>query len=148
MLNLQQLNEFFNKYIVNLENLLPDSIYILNLELLHHFDLLHFQPQPDSKLDQGISKRFNIIETHEKVTLVNDEFIIWMYPDKSENTTLTYTLIALNRGEKEPQLEAAFIAAGVFNSSKLVLRVLEKFLSEIHELESLLTNLRTTEKGQ
>jgi len=52
-----------------------------------------------------------------------------------EANSSTYALIALNHGETEPQLEAAFIASGVYNSSALVSKVLEKFLLDIQENE-------------
>jgi hypothetical protein len=60
-----------------------------------------------------------------------------------DHTPLTYTLIALNRGDCEPQLEVAFIASGVYNSSKLVLKVLEKFLIEIQETETTLAKFQS-----
>ena len=53
------------------------------------------------------------------------------------------TLIALNH-EEQPQLEIAFSTSGVYNSSRLVLRVLEKYLQEIQETEDTLKSLKNT----
>lgn len=143
MYDLSLLEEYYKKFIKSLCSLIPEGIYFINLELLHHFDLLHFQPQTEYK-DPALTRYFHIVETSEKITLINDEFIIWIMPDRVDETPLTYTLIALNRGEQEPQLEAAFIATGIYNSSKLVLKVLEKFLIEIQDTEIALAKLQET----
>lgn len=143
MHNFSLLEEYYKKYIKDLYSWIPEGIYFINLELLHHFDLLHFQPNAEYK-DPILTRYFHIIESPEKITLLNDEFIVWIMPDKVDHTPLTYTLIALNRGEEEPLLEAAFIAGGVYNSSKLVLKILEKFLIEIQETENTLSKFEKT----
>ena len=56
-----------------------------------------------------------MIETTEKITLINDEFVIWIVPEKVNNSATTYTLIALNRNDG-PQLEVTFITSGVYNN--------------------------------
>lgn len=141
MHNLSQLEGYYKKFARELVDLIPEGVYFINLELLNHFDLLHFQPMTERK-DAVLTRYFHVIESPEKVTLLNDEFVIWILPDKVNQSPLTYTLIALNRGEEEPQLEVAFIASGVYNSSKLVLKVLEKFLVEIQETEKTLSKLQ------
>lgn len=141
MHDLTLLDEYYNKFAKDMNLLIPDGIYFINLELLHHFDLLHFQPSaelPDSVLTQ----HFQVVESAEKITLFNDQFIIWIMPEKMFGASCTYTLIALNHGDQHPQLEAAIIASGVYNSSKLVLKVLEKFLAEIQENERMLEKLQ------
>lgn len=142
MQDLSLLDHYYKKFAKDLYSLIPDGIYFINLELLHHFDLLHFQPNAKHK-DSVLSQHFQVIESPEKITLLNDEFVVWIMPEKILNTSVTYILIALNPpGEQEPQLEAALIASGVYNSSKLVLKVLEKLLFEIQETERTLTQLK------
>ncbi len=138
MYNLSIIEECYKKFIKGLYSWIPEGIYFINLELLHHFDLLHFQPRVESK-DPILTRYFQVFESPEKVTLLNDEFVIWIMPEKVDRTSLTYILIALNRENQEPQLEVAFIASGVYNSSKLVLKVLERFLVEIQETEMILS---------
>lgn len=141
MQDLSLLDQYYKKFAKDLYSLIPDGIYFINLELLHHFDLLHFQPDAGHK-DSVLSHHFHVIESSEKITLFNDQFVIWIMPEKVMDTSVTYTLIALNHENQEPQLEAAFIASGVYNSSKLVLKVLEKFLFEIQETEKALSKFK------
>lgn len=133
------IEENFKKFISNIRYWIPEDIYCVNLNLLHHYDLLHFYPfykENESKL----TRFFQIFESSEKITLINDEFVIWIKPDFLDHVPVTYTLIALNKGNEELHLETAFISSGVYNNTKLVLRVLEKFLLEIQETNNLLSN--------
>ncbi len=141
MHNLSLIEEYYNKFIKNLYLWVPEGIFFINLELLHHFDLLHFQPISRKK-NSNLTSHFHIIESSEKLTLINDEFIVWIIPDRMDQIPITHTLIALNHTDREPQLEVAFIASGVYNTSKLVLKVLENFLIEIQDNENALANLK------
>ena len=141
MQNLSLLNEYHKKFAKDFYALIPDGIYFINLALLHQFDLLHFQPDAEPA-ESVLSQQFFVIEAPEKITLVNDQFIVWIMPEIAFDTSLTYVLIALNRGEQEPQLEAAFIASGIYNSSRLVLKILEKLLLDIQETEEALAHLQ------
>jgi hypothetical protein len=143
MRNLSLIEEYYRKFINNVFHWIPEGIYFVDLELLHHFDLLHFQPNADYR-DPVMNRYFHMIESVEKITLINDEFIVWIIPDKMNQIPVTCTLIALNRPDREPQLEAAFIASGVYNTSKLVLKVLEKFLIEIQETGKTLSHIKET----
>lgn len=139
MHNLSLIEQYYQKYIKNLYYWIPEGIYTINLSLLNQLNLLHFQfPRQHDPL---LTKYFHIVDSFEKITLINEEFIIWILPEKVENKPITYTLIALN-GEEEPKLEIAFIASGVYNTSRLVLKVLEKFLIEIQENEKWLKELK------
>lgn len=143
MYNFQLVEDTYNKIIKNVEFWIPEDIYYVNLELLQHYDLLQFQP-PINQIDPVENRLFNILETPEKITLINNEFVIWIIPDNTDSRMLTQVLIALNKGEEEPQLVAAFVASGVYNSSRLVLRVLDKFLIEIHDAELALSKFKKT----
>lgn len=138
MRDLSTIDEYYKKFIKDLHFWIPEGIYFVNLELLHHFDLLHFQPIGIHRKDPLMTRYFHIFETPEKITLINDEFVVWIVPDRMDQTPLTHVLIALNSEEGELQLEVAFIATGVYNTSRLVLKVLEKFLIEIQETEKAL----------
>lgn len=141
MHNLSLIEESYQKFIKNLDFWIPDGIFNVNLELLQHFNLLHFQPSNERK-EPPLTGYFQIIESPEKITLINDQFIVWIIPDKTDLYPVTYTLIALNKGDQEPHPEAAFIASGVYNTSKLVLKILEKFILEIQENEQTLSKYR------
>lgn len=143
MHNLSLLEEYYQKFINNVNLMIPEGIYFINLELLYQYDLLNFQPKAGGK-EPSVTRYFHIYESPEKITLINDEFIIWIAPETSDQVPRTHTLIALNQGDKEPQLEVAFIASGIYNNSRLVFKVLEKFLIEIHETEAALSKFERT----
>lgn len=142
MHNFSKIEEFYNKCINDLDHSVHEGIFIVNLDLLHRFDLLHFGPQEEPS--NGMLERyFQMVETPEKLTLVNEEFVIWIFPSQLENEPVTYTMIALNHPEG-PKLEAVFIAAGVYNQSNLIMRLLEGFMAEIQDNERMLSNMEKT----
>ncbi|MFA6914835.1 MAG: hypothetical protein WC222_00420 [Parachlamydiales bacterium] len=132
--NLQVLEQHYKEYTKNLMEWIPDGIIHVDLGLLQKLDLLD---DNSTDVSLGLTRYFNVIETFEKITLINEQFVIWIVPEMQNNQLVTYTLIALNN-DKGPKLELAFATSGVYNSSKLVLRVLEKFLVEIQENEQLM----------
>lgn len=140
MHNLFLIEESYKKFVKNLNKFIPEGFYNVDLDLLYQLDLLHFKPLP-MKRDSSVSRYFQIVETKEKITLINDQFVVWIIPGKFNEVPVTYTLIALNRGENEPQLEASFVTRGIYNSSRLVLKILEKFLGEIQENEIVISKL-------
>lgn len=136
--DLNSIEQAFQRYIENLGAWLPEGIIDVDLPLLQRFDLIDYQQNElEMPKDPALTRYFHVIETQEKITLINDQFVVWIVPDKIEEVPITYTLIALHTG-KEPRLEMAFATSGVYNSSHLVLRVLEKFLEEIQENEELI----------
>jgi len=137
--DISQLDEVYNKFITNLEDWSPEGITEVNLKLLQSFDLLHYHRRESH--DPGLTRYFHVVETPEKITLVNEQFVVWIVPDKIENLPVTYILIALNK-DSIPHLEIVFQTQGIYNSSRLVLRVLEKYLQEIHETEDLLSHYK------
>lgn len=137
--DITHLEECYKKYIKNIHTLLPEGIIDVDLKLLQQHDLLSYHRK--EKKDPSLTRYFHVIETTEKITLVNEQFIVWIVPEKINHVPITYTLIALNQGDM-PHLEMAFAASGCYNSSRLVLRVLETFLQEIQETEDLLTKFK------
>jgi hypothetical protein len=136
MSNLSLIEEYYEKYINNLSESLPDGIIEVDIALLSELDLLNFDPGL-SKEEDTLTRYFHVIESIEKITLINDDYVIWIVPDYLDQNPVTFTLIALN-APKGPQLETAFCTSGVYNSSGLVLRVLDKFIREIQETQSLI----------
>lgn len=129
----------YKKYIKNMEEWLPDGVIDVNLELLHRLDLLHYHRKIPE--DSMLTRYFHIVESEDKLTLVNDDYIIWIVPEKIDFVPMTITLIALNKDD-EVRLELAFTTSGIYNNSQLVLKVLEKYLQEIQNTEDLLTSLK------
>ena len=116
---------------------MPEGIIDVDLDLLHKMGLLHYHDSV--KRDARLTRYFHVLESTDKITLINDLFVVWIVPDKIGHAAVTYTLIALN--PDQPHLELAYSTSGVYNSSKLVLRILEKYLEEIQENEDFIMNL-------
>lgn len=132
------LEECYKKYIKDISKWIPEGIVNVDLSVLQRFGLLCHHGREAH--DPALTRYFHVIESPDKITLVNDQFIVWIVPEKVQNTAVTYALIALN-GPDQPHLEMVFAAAGVYNTSKLVLRLLEKFLEEIQENEDMLKKM-------
>lgn len=138
MHNIKTLEKYFRKYLKSFPNLTAENFIHVDLNLLHEFDLLKFHET--KSFDYGLTRYFQVIETPDKITLVNEEFVIWIVPENIDGKAMTYTIVAINE-EKEPRFELVFLLSGVYNTSHLVLSVLERFLFEINENEQALRKL-------
>lgn len=137
-----ELDSSYEQFIRRLPELIPDGITFVDLKLLQKLGLLYEELESDTST--SLTRFFHVVESKDKITLFNDQFVIWIVPEKVNNEPTTLVLVALDDHSK-PKLEMAFSMTGIYNTSRLVLRVLEKFLSEIQENEDLLTHL---EKNQ
>lgn len=135
---LSEIDLCYKKYIKDLSRWLPDGLIVVDIDLLQELDLLAFHSQPN---DPGFTRYFQVIESDEKITLVNDQFIVWIVPEKHDDEAYTYIIIATNTAEV-PHLELAFRVSGAYNTSRLVLRLLEKYLHDIQETEESLRHIR------
>lgn len=140
MNNISLLEESYKKFASNLNLWLPEeSILKVNLELLLNLDLLSFHNQETPNIE--FARCFYVIETEDKITLVNDEFVIWIVANLIDGSPTTHVLMGLNDQIKGPKLELAFITSGVYNTSKLVLQILERLLKEIKETEDFIEKI-------
>jgi hypothetical protein len=140
-MNEHVLEKHYQEYAHNLASWVPEGVVEVDLMLLHNLNLLHYYTGTSS--DAGLTRYFQVIETFDKITLINEQFVVWIVPDSAHQNPMTYTLIA-RQTVSGPHLELVFITRGVYNNSKLVLRVLEKFLEEIQENQAILESLTTT----
>ena len=136
MLNPVQIEDLYREYMDNLSQWAHDGVISVNLKVLHELGLL----ESDDKTDvDEITQYFHVIESAEKVTLFNDQFIVWIVPRMEQDVPITYVIIALNSSEKT-HLEVVFTTSGVYNTPKYVLRVLQYFLLDMLETEATLTS--------
>ncbi len=140
MNNLAKLEAVYRKYTQNLPDWLPEGITRVDLALLQRLDLLDFDKKPE-KADSGLTRYFQAVEQEDKITLINEQYTIWIVPAQYEELATTYTLVALNKPGHDPELEIGFAVSGVYNTSKMVLKLLEKFLADIQENEEALKKL-------
>jgi hypothetical protein len=137
MTDITIIEDSYKKYIRDINKWMPEGIIDVDLNLLQRLGLLHYYDQLNK--DAKLTRYFHVLESNEKITLINETFVVWIVPDRIGHTAITYTLIALNPAH--PHLELVYSTTGVYNSSKLVLRILEKFLEEIQENEDIIMNL-------
>ena len=127
------IEEYFHKFMEKMSSFLPEGPILVDIDLLEKLDLLNL----DKKAESSLTRYFNVLESQDKITLINDEFVIWIVPDNTGSIPNTLVLIALNK-DGIPHLELSFITSDIYNSSKLVLRILEKLLYDIQENEETL----------
>ena len=133
-----ELDSSYAQFMNHLPELIPDGILEVDLELLKRFNLLDADA---SQTSANLTRFFHVVEAPEKITLFNDQFVIWVVPENCQDEAVTLVLIAINRSN-QPKLEMAFATSGIYNTSKLVLRIIEKLLAEIQETEELITQLK------
>lgn len=135
MNNISLLEESYQKFLKDNMSL-PDGILKIDLNYLFKNDLLKFY-SPNLQF----TRSFYVMETEDKITLLNDEFVVWIVADYFDDLPCTYVLIALNQQIKGPKLEMAFVTAGVYNTSNMVLQILEKVLQDIKDTEEVLLKI-------
>lgn len=136
MYNASLIENYFRKIIQDLPAYLPEGMIQVDIDLLQNFDLLSM----DKIQDPALTRYFHVIDSLEKITLINNEFIIWIVPENKGHSLKTYVYIAINKNGT-PHLELGFATSDIYNSSKLVLRILEKFLHEIQENEATIASI-------
>ncbi len=75
---------------------LPDGIVEVDLALLHRLGLLKYHS--DEKERFSLTRYFHVIESPDKITLINEQFLIWIVPEQINDIPATYTLICFKSG--------------------------------------------------
>jgi len=131
------LSFFYEKFVDDLTRGYTDGVEYVNLDFLYRCELLNFQALKKNSLTYF----FQIIEDNEKVTLFNDQFAVWITPKRINSIPSTFVIVAVADHDML-RFEVAFSASGVYNSSSLVLQVLEYYLKEIQETQVFLSNIK------
>jgi len=140
MLDPVELEVMFQDIITHLDETAPDGVIDVNLQTLESLHLLDVYLLDEALLFPSTQDHFYMVETDEKLTLFNHDFIVWIVPHLSETHASTYGFIAINSPVK-PHLEIVFSACGVYNTSRLVLTVLNAFLKEVKENEETMARI-------
>ncbi len=141
MINPARLEATFQDYMGDLDRHAPDGVMDVDLQLLQSLDLLHNWDEGGDS--ETLTSCFHVIETQEKLTLFNEHFAAWIIPYSVESEPVTMTLVSVVEGDSM-RLELAFLTTGVYNTSRTVLKVLERLLQEIRETESVIARLSET----
>jgi hypothetical protein len=134
MLNPIQIEEMYQQMMGHLSDWAHDGIISIDLKFLHENNLLS-ELQKEHIDTDDLTQYFHVIESVEKVTLFNEQFLIWIVPKSEGEKQMTLVLIALNHPEK-PHLEIIFSTTGVYNTPRYVLKVLQHFLTDTLETEA------------
>lgn len=141
MLNPTQLEDAYKIFSQDFKKWVPDGILSVDLKLLNELGILRSEEFSQiTPANPSLEHYFHVIETPEKVTLVNEQFAIWIVPSHEATPTSTLTYIAWVHSEK-PHLELVFQTSGVYNSPKYVLKVLHHFLSEVIDTEETIASI-------
>jgi len=143
MLSPNEIETLYSEYMSNLPDWAHDGVISVDLQLLHELGLLQEMPDKESDADD-LTQYFHVIESSEKVTLFNEQFVIWIIPKMEQDIPITYVLIALTSNNKT-NLEVVFSTGGIYNTPKYVLKVLQHFLLDMLETEATLTAIEENE---
>ncbi len=143
MLNPLQIEEAYKRFVENLTDCAHDGIIHIDLNFLHDSGLLKTL-QDEKEEPEDLTQYFHVVESVEKVTLFNEQFIVWIIPKMESDQSLTVVMIALNLPEK-PHLEIVFTTKGIYNTPRYVLKVLQHYLLDMLETEATLISI---EKNQ
>ncbi|NCF70605.1 MAG: hypothetical protein GWP59_02765 [Chlamydiales bacterium] len=151
MLNPTILEKSYQKYIQNLPECVPDGILDVDISILHNCGLLGISAAEPIELENSLSHYFHVIESAEKITLFNQEFVIWIVPIHSPSSSgeeeeedilsRSYVLLAIN-DNSEPNLEMVFSTSGIYNNSKFIIGLIEHFIEDIKENEKLFDDFK------
>lgn len=139
MLNPIQIEEAYKEFMQDLLKWAHDGVIQVDLQFLHEQGLLG-SLQDDYAEPEDLSQYFHVVESAEKVTLFNDQFLVWIVPRMDDENPVTFVLIALNQNEK-PHLEIVFTTSGIYNTPHYVLKILQHFLQEVVETEATLLSI-------
>jgi len=131
--------EHYNRYLTNINQWLPDGLIEVDINTLQYLNLLHFKREESA--DPQFMHYFKASESNGKLTLSNQYFVIWITPDIQDDIPQTQVLIALNK-ESGIHLELGFVTNGIYNNSRIVLNILEKYLKDIQETEETIENIK------
>lgn len=147
MVNPNKLEESFEDFINDIPRWVPDGIIEVDLFLLKALGLLHHNEDDEKILQSQFPFYFHVVETDDKVTLFNNQFVVWIVPQMVEETPTTLTMIALLNEESNPRLEMVFSTAGLYNSPKCVLKVLRYYLTEVIDTEQVIDSIGNVEEA-
>ena len=139
MIKPEKLEEYYLKFIEDPTHWIHDGIIDVNLQMLKDWDLLNQTEDEEKLLQDQFPFYFHVLENNSKVTLFNNQFIVWIIPDIVDENPTTRVMIALIR-DNDLKLEIVYNTGGVYNTPKYVLKTLRHFLTEVIDTEEELSS--------
>lgn len=140
MVTIDQLDTFFETLSQNTGDFLPDGIMDVSVKTLHH---LHLLTEEASEGELQPSHLLQAVESDGRITLFNERFALWIVPQVGADPSCTIVYIATHQ-DGDLRAELAFRTSGIHNKSKTILRLIDRFLADIQETDSLLSQLEKT----
>lgn len=134
-----ELEEAFQNFNLNFKKWVPDGIIQINLETLCEMGLLNKEDFDEEEPDD-VTQYFHVLETPDKITLLNEKFAIWIVPKMVGDVSTTHTYIS--QFQKEiPHLELVYETSGVYNNPKFILKVLQHFLIDVIDTDAIISSM-------
>lgn len=137
MVSVEKLNEYFDYLSNNTQELLPDGILDINLKTLQN---LHLLSENTEGTTPQASTMLQAVESGDKITLFNERFVLWIAPQRNSEEPTTFVYVA-RRMNDQIKPELGFKTQGIHNRSKVIVRLIDHFLTEIQETDELLSQL-------
>lgn len=141
MMTPPELEEAFLEFSHNLPKYAPDGVIVVDLNMLQELGLLQHDKFNQATSHEDLMHCFHVLETADKVTLFNDQFAVWILPQMVKETPLTLTFIARLQQSNKPHFELIFSTSGVYNTPKFILKILEHFLTEVIDTETIISSI-------
>jgi len=137
--SIEELDAFFEHLQINAAELLPDGVLDVNIKTLHALHLLTDEPSETGPAP--VAHLLQAIESGGKITLFNERFVLWIVPQQEVHPPSTIIYVAQRTEDNDIKPEMGFRTAGIHNRSKTILRLIDKFLTDIQETESFISEL-------
>ena len=134
MIKPEKLEEYYEKFLEDPSYWVQDGVMDINLEMLKQWCLLNQTEEEEKLLQDQFPFYFHVLENNSKVTLFNNQFIVWIVPEVVKDLPSTTVMIALIK-EDDLKLEIVYNTSGVYNTPKYVLKTLRHFLTEVIDTE-------------
>lgn len=142
MVSIEQLDIYFDNLTKNTKDLLPDGILDINIKTLHTLHLL----SEESSIDEvPESLLLQAVESEGKITLYNERFALWIVPQVGASPSATVVYVATHN-DVEVKAELGFRTTGVHNKSKTILRLIDRFLADIQDTDSIIAGFEQETK--
>lgn len=137
MVTIDQLDTYYQSLSQNTQELLPDGIIDVNIKTLQALRLL---TEEASGGEGTTAELLQAVETDGRITLFNERFALWIVPQVGASPSATVVYVATHQNE-EVKAELGFRTSGIHNNSKTILRLIDRFLADIQETDSMLSQL-------
>lgn len=136
MVTIDQLDTYFQSLEQNTAEFLPDGIMDVTIKTLQTLHLL----TEENREECGSSQLLQAVESDGRITLFNEQFALWIVPQPGAEPPSTIVYVATHK-DGEVKAELGFRTSGVHNKSKTILRLIDRFLADIQETDSMLSEM-------